>query len=396
MIRYLWYATVRAVIPRSAATSFIDRPAARRFSTSRSRAESRSGARSARGGGGSELGIAAGDLRAERRLAAQRRPERRLERLRRRVLQDVGGRAGGEGLGRELRVLDPGQEHDRDAGQLAAQPPRRVEAARARHARVEQDQVGPHAQRDATASSPSEAVPTTSKLGASRRLERLEQQRVVFGDDDARSRRLGKGSGTPGGSRAGLPGRQPRLEDCTSSRPAVDPEARRPRAAAARSCRRAPSRAGRPSGSGTKPRPESVTRSDDAVTAAAERHVDPRGTAVADRVLERLLHHAVEHERRLARHAVRPGVARHLDRDAVRRRQLGREAAGGRQQAELVEARGMELVGDPVQVGRERAGLVGERLWPAAGRARSPAAPAAGRRRRAGRARSGCAPPPGR
>ena len=56
IIRYLWYATVRVAMPSSAATSFIERPAARRFRTSRSREESRSGAPSARGGGGSNPG----------------------------------------------------------------------------------------------------------------------------------------------------------------------------------------------------------------------------------------------------------------------------------------------------------------------------------------------------
>ena len=56
IIRYLWYATVRVAMPSSAATSFIERPAARRFKTSRSREESRSAAPSARGGGGSDPG----------------------------------------------------------------------------------------------------------------------------------------------------------------------------------------------------------------------------------------------------------------------------------------------------------------------------------------------------
>ena len=97
------------------------------------------------------------------------------------------------------------------------------------------------------------------------------------------------------------------------------------------------------------------------VPRAAERHLDPGRAAVPDRVLERLLHHAVEHECRLARHVVGPGVACHFDRDFVARAELGGEAPRGRQQAELVEARWVELVRDAVQVGGERPRLVGER-----------------------------------
>jgi hypothetical protein len=99
---------------------------------------------------------------------------------------------------------------------------------------------------------------------------------------------------------------------------------------------------------------------------------------VLDRVLERLLHHAVEHERRFPRQRVGPGAARDLDGDAVARRELGGEAAGGREQPELVEDRGVELVGDPVQVARERAGAVGARCGCAPLPARRSGGPRAG------------------
>ena len=92
-----------------------------------------------------------------------------------------------------------------------------------------------------------------------------------------------------------------------------------------------------------------------------EGDLDPGGSAVLDRVLERFLQNPVQHQRGIPRQRLRPALARHLDRHAVPRRDLAGETLRGRQQAELVEDRRVELVGHPVQVGRERARAVGER-----------------------------------
>ncbi len=396
IIWYLWNSTVRAEMPRLEAISLAERPSARSCSTSRCR-----GVRDATGSAGwsGPFWIADEDLprhlRGDVGLPLQGGTDGGDQFVRGRVLQDEAGRPGLERPPREGHVPVHGEEHHRDLVSPLPQLDQRLDAVEVRHGDVGDDDIRPQLRRGRHQLAPVFHHPHQLELRREQALQRFGHQEMVVGQEEPRTARGGHDdlplTGTQATTVVPCPGslsmsRVP-FTSRTRSRMLARPRLR-----------------AEPGWPSAKPTSVIPHREQPAPVQSAQRHACGVGPGVVGHVAQRFLRDAKETERR-----VPAEVRGHRSISTDERQRISApdpfafcpQRLG---QAELLQHRGMELIGKGVDVLAEpdesvpdvahrlRMRLVGCRLFRAA-RRRWPAPPAAGSRRRAVPARGGRAPP---
>src|SRR5262249_41119291 len=183
MIRYLWNATVRGVMLRIAATCFIECPSAISWITSRCRAVRSCDVPCA---GGLRMDPTSPSVTSDVTYDSRFMRSRKVEEGRRREpFQQVSRRARAERFRREIRILVHRQEDDPRGRQQPFQLPRRVDAVQERHRDVDDDDVGPQFDRGRHQRAAVRHRADDVALVGEQLLERLEQQRVIVGEQDA-------------------------------------------------------------------------------------------------------------------------------------------------------------------------------------------------------------------
>ena len=108
------------------------------------------------------------DRRLDARPTLGQRPDGAGEALERDVLEQPSLRAGAHGVEEHRVVVERGEDQRRPHGVALAQASQHADAVEARHAQIEQDDVGFSRSMTSTASSPSLASAATSMSGTSR------------------------------------------------------------------------------------------------------------------------------------------------------------------------------------------------------------------------------------